>query len=349
MSEKEQLLSFLKTAYPDNSRMSDERFWEWHFLKSPYVEPDNMPIWVVKDADKIVGQLAAIPVKLKVGDEEKSAVWILDFIVDENYRGRGLGKKLVLAAEQFCPLGLGVNTDEQSAPLLLQKLGWKIVRKIPRYNRLLFPGSAVKEIARVKPLRELINTAFAPFRLRFPQNHLKSNGTVRIVENFDSAFDELWEESKSIWSCAVRRSSAILNWQYFEQPGKKFDILGFYENEKLRGYAVLFFRKTGAGGALPKAAITDICCHPDKAVETIDGLLRASLQMAVERRAGTLVTDVIDATIQARLEKFGFRRTKNPLQLMVKSGEKQETIYNAENWFLTRGDADISIFEHPNL
>lgn len=349
LSEKSALLDFLRTAYADNRRMSDASFWDWHFLENPYVEANNLPVWIAKDADKIVGQLAATPVKLQVGGERKDAVWILDLIVDSAYRGKGIAKKLVLAAEAFCPLGLGVNTNEQTAPLLLQKLGWKIVRKIPRYNKLLFPGEALREISRINPVRRLVNFCYAPLRPRPQKNFFGTHKNLRFVEEFDSSFADLWRESAAQWSCAIAREPDFLRWQYERQPGKKFDVLGFYENDKLLGYAVLFFRRLDASGALPKAAITDLCYHPSKPIETIDALLEGALQLALERRAGTLVTDVVDAAIEKRLAFFGFNRVKNPLQLMVKSAERQDVLYDASRWFLTRGDSDISIFEHPNL
>ena len=348
-TEKNELLAFLQTAYADNPRMSDSVFWDWHFLENPYVKADSLPVWVAKNENKIVGQLAATPVKLQVGSTRKDAIWILDLIVHSDYRGKGIAKKLVCAAEAFCPLGLGVNTNEQTAPLLLQKLGWKIVGKIPRYNKLLFPGEALPEIARFPAARRLINFSFAPLRPRFQKNFFGENGNLRVVEKFDSSFDNLWNESANQWSCAVARESAILNWQYNRQPGKKFDVLGFYKNEKLCGYAVLFFRKRDFFGALPKAALTDLCYHPSQPVETIDQLLRGTLQIALERRAGTIVTDVLDSTVAARLKVFGFGRVKNPLQLMVKSVERQDILHDANRWFLTRGDSDTSIFEHPNL
>jgi GNAT superfamily N-acetyltransferase len=349
LDEKNELLAFLQTAYADNPRMSDSNFWDWHFLRNPYVKPDNLPVWIAKHENKIVGQLAATPVKLQVGATRKDAIWILDLIVHSDYRGKGIAKKLVLAAEAFCPFGLGVNTNEQTAPLLLQKLGWKIVGKIPRYNKLLFPGEALPEITKFAAVRQFVNFCTAPIRPRFQKNFFDENGKLRFVEKFDSSFDKLWNESAKQWSCAVAREAAILNWQYSLQPGKKFDVLGYYENETLLGYAVLFFRKRDAFGALPKAAITDLCYHPSQPVETIDELLRGTLQLALERRAGTIVTDVIDSIIAERLKVFGFGRVKNPLQLMVKSAAQQDILYDAKQWFLTRGDSDTSIFEHPNL
>jgi hypothetical protein len=228
-------------------------------------------------------------------------------------------------------------------------LGWKIVGKIPRYNKLLFPGEALPEISRIRMARRIVNFCAAPLRPRLEKNLFGENNKLRIVEKFDSSFDELWNESAKQWSCSVARESAILNWQYKHQPGKKFDVFGYYENETLLGYAVLFFRKRDEFGALPKAAVTDLCYHPSQPVETIDELLRGALQLALERRAGTIVTDVVDSAVAERLKVFGFNRVKNPLQLMVKTAERQDILYDATKWFLTRGDSDTSIFEHPNL
>lgn len=344
LSEKDKLLAFLQKAYDDNPRQSNSDFWAWHFLETPQTDKEKLPVWIAKSGDEIAGQIAAIPVVVNVGGERKDAIWILDLIVAPNFRRQGLAKRLVLAAEEFCPLILGVNTNEQHAPKLLQSLGFVIVGKIPRFHKLLFAGNDIREISNLKPLREIVNFAFAPFRPR-----LKASKNVRITEKFDESFDALWAESESQWSCAVRRDAKFLEWQYKRQPAKKFDIIGYYENEKLFGYAVLFFRKKSANGAITKAAITDICYHPRNAKATIDALLQESLRIAIERRAGGLVTDVIDNLIEERLARFGFWRVKNPLQLMVKSAERQDLLYNPNEWFLTRGDSDISIFEEPNL
>jgi GNAT superfamily N-acetyltransferase len=344
LSDKDKLLAFLREAYAENPRMSDPAFWEWHFLENPYVSNDNLPVWIAKSGERIAGQLAAIPVELKVGAEQKRAMWILDLIVHKDFRRRGIAKRLVLKSEEFCALGLGVNTMEQHAPMLLQSLGWKIVRKIPRYANLLFPGNVLPEVSRIDPLRRAINFLYAPFR-----PSVGDGGNLRIVDRFDPAFDDLWEKAAGQFTCAVARDSRLLEWLYLKQPGKKFDILGYFKNEKLLGYAILFVRKADANGAIAKAAITDLVYHPDNPEKIIDELIRGALQIAVSRGAGTLVTDAVNTLTGNRLEHFGFHRVKNPLQLMVKSSEHEDLLYDADNWFLTRGDSDISIFEHPNI
>jgi hypothetical protein len=137
------------------------------------------------------------------------------------------------------------------------------------------------------------------------------------------------------------------------QPGKKFEVLGLYEeNDKagrLLGYVVLFFRKAERGNVPPKAAITDICYDSDRASENIDELLKAALRLSIERRAGSLVTDVRDPRVEERLQKLSFWPIKKSPPFMVYSPNRRELMYEPDNWFLTRADSDVSVFEDPNL
>lgn len=348
LSEKDALLSFLRLAYPGEPRRSDPAFWKWHFLENPCAGPNDIPLWLVKAGDDIVGQMATIPFNLKVGEAEERALWSIDFIVFPEYRGRGLGKRLVQAAhETHWQSMMELGHNEQSGAVF-RNLDWASLGTINRYHKLLFPGDAIREVSRLAPVRYLANLIYAPFR---PNLTVLSEvrGTLREVSSFDSSFDDLWREARVQWPCAAVRNSQFLEWQYLKQPGKKFDVLGFYEDDCLLGYVVLFFRKAEPGGVLSKAAITDICYRATNSQAVIDALLQGALQLAVERRAGGMVTDILDARVEQRLHHFGFWRIKKAPPFMVKTAEQQNLMYERKNWFLTRGDADISIFEEPNL
>jgi hypothetical protein len=84
LSEKDKLLAFLQKAYEENPRMSDACFWTWHFLETPYAEAERLPVWVAKSGETIAGQIAAIPVTVNVGGEQKEAIWILDLVVSRD-------------------------------------------------------------------------------------------------------------------------------------------------------------------------------------------------------------------------------------------------------------------------
>lgn len=347
-SEQDALLSFLRIAFPGEPNKSNASFWKWHFLENPYVSLDNIPLWVVRSGDKIVGQVASIPVDLKVGDEVRRALWTVDFTLLPEYRPGGLGIYLLQAGWSHWKtlLSLGYN---ENASAVMSFLKWKPLGSINRYHLLLFPGHAVREISRLAPARHLANVLYAPFRPSSMQLSPAENGLLREVTTFDSSFDELWLDASTRWPCAVVRNSRFLEWQFMKQPGKKYDVLGYYKDDRLLGYIVLFFRKAGDGEAPPKAAISDLCYGTNNSEEVIDTLLKGALQLALERKSGSLVTDLLNDRVEARLRRFGFRRVKVSPLFAAKTAEREDLIYQRSNWFLTRGDCDVSIFEEPNL
>jgi GNAT superfamily N-acetyltransferase len=197
LSEQEALLSFLRVAYMEEPRKSDPAFWKWHFLEGPYVHADDIPLWIAKAGEEVVGQLGAIPIRLKVGDEEQRSIWYQDFNVHSDYRKRGLGKRLVQASLKSYPTALGIGFTDQAVPVF-RGLKWKTLGESHRYQRLLFPGDALKEIARFAPLRKLFNFCYAPFRPGISQG--SSRYTAREITRFDESFGvrAIWNGS----SCA---------------------------------------------------------------------------------------------------------------------------------------------------
>ena len=111
----------------------------------------------------------------------------------------------------------------------------------------------------------------------------------------------------------------------------------------------MFFRKANEHGVIEKAAITDMCYAPDGADETITMLLDEAIKLAIERKVGSVVTDAIDSRVERLLKHAGFWGVKSDLQLQANVPRHQDVVYSAANWYLTRGDSDISIFESPNV
>jgi GNAT superfamily N-acetyltransferase len=347
LPDQDALLSFLRVAYAVEPRKADPAFWRWQYLENPYTSLDDLPLWIAKDGERVVGQAAAIPVEIKVGEEKRPASWILDFILSAEYRGLGLGKKLLRAAAESCPTLLALGLNDASINTAA-RVGWKRMENIHRYHRMLFPGGALKETAGLGPIRELLNLCYAPFRPRLSGSAAADGIALRQITSFDAAFDDLWQRASKQWPCAVRRKASYLEWQFMRQPGKLYDALGLYDQDQLLGYVVLYFRKPERGGAPLKAAISDICYDAGSFPEIVDELLKAALRLALERRAGSLVTDVLDSRVEERLGHFGFRRIRRSPPFMVHSPDRQELLYETANWFLTRADSDVSIFEEPN-
>jgi GNAT superfamily N-acetyltransferase len=347
LADQEELLSFVRVAYPDEPRKSEFAFWRWHYLENPFISMDDIPLWIVRSGKQIVGQLATIPIDLKVGDSKTRAIWILDFVILPEYRGRGLGKRLVLAARESFPTMLTLGINEQSKAVF-RSLKWVVLGGLHRYHRLLYPGNAFREVSKFGPLRRLVNSCYAPFRPHYARTSGTGGSAIREITTFDASFEDLWQRASAQWPCAVVRSSSYLEWQFARQPEKKFEVLGLYEYDQLVGYVVLFFRKDERSNVPPKVAISDLCYDASGSPQVIDDLLKAALRLALERRSGSLVTDILDPLVEAGLKRLGFWRIKAAPQFMASASEHQDLIYKESNWFLTRGDSDVSIFEQPN-
>lgn len=348
LSDQDALLSFLRLAYADEPRKSEPTYWRWHYLENPYTSSDDVPLWILKHGSQIVGQMATIPVELKVGNDKTKAIWILDFIILPEYRGQGFGKRLMGAARESygTMIALGFNPQSEA---VLRSHKWVALGGVHRYHRLLYPGNAFSEVGKFEPLRKFVNLGYAPFRLRHTSTPNIADGQIRQVSTFDAAFTDLWDRAATQWQCAVIRSPGYLEWQFGRQPGKQFEVLGAFDQERLLGYVVLFFRKGERHKVAPKVAISDICYDASNSASVIDDLLQAALHLALERCAGSMVMDILDPVVESRLKPLGFWRIKNAPRFMAGTSEYQDLIYRESNWFLTRGDSDVSIFEQPNL
>lgn len=92
------------------------------------VEDSNLELWTVKDGERIVGMATLAIVVIPEGPRAQ----IEDVVVDEQYRGQGLGERLSAklierAREKKIPtITLSSRADRVAANKLYQKLGFEM-------------------------------------------------------------------------------------------------------------------------------------------------------------------------------------------------------------------------------
>ncbi|MFL6373722.1 MAG: GNAT family N-acetyltransferase [Pyrinomonadaceae bacterium] len=346
IADLEEVLDFNRASFPDDPRKSDEEYWRWHFLKNPNADPGLVPVWLARCDDKIVGQVNAHPIELNVAGHAVKASWFVDVVVTAEMRRRGVMRKLFDELGKCYEYGLGIATDRQYSSRMVSNFGWCVFPRVPRFAKLLYPGEAVRELGKIRPIRSIVNAAFSPWRRR---DRTLRSVTVRQLDGFDASFDQFWLRARDQWRCSVTRSSAMLDWLYRQQPGKKFNVLGCFDGDTLCGYAVTYERRANLAGAVDKLSISDLCYDPSHPETTVDALFAYIVNGAIDRRVGSIVTDIIDPLITDVIKNFGFVRSSSRLEMMVNGPEHKAELCNINNWFLTRGDSDITLFEPTNI
>src|SRR5262245_35142303 len=200
---------FLQRAYPLDRKWTPA-YLDWYFLENPNTDHADPPVWVAKSQQKIVGQVATITVELKAGQNRTRAAWILEFILLPEFRGQGLGKRLVAEVGKVYPtmITLGIN---EASTRVFNSLGWKALGGIHRYHRMLFLGSAAKRQGLMGGALDLLSL---PLRISPAKSRRTSKFEVRRDVTFDSALDDLWERASPEWPAAVRREHRYLAWQF---------------------------------------------------------------------------------------------------------------------------------------
>ncbi|MBX3299010.1 MAG: GNAT family N-acetyltransferase [Acidobacteria bacterium] len=342
-ADEPSILAFLRRIHGEDTRLADAGLWQWHFAAAP-LRTESLAYWIAYDGGAITGVLGATDVELSTPAGRRRAIWILDLVVDPGLRRRGVARGLIDASRSYCPIVLGINTARQRSTELLASMGFAIPGTLARYGRIILPGESVAEASRYAPIRSTAN-AFG----RLFGNVPPMPASIVPVGVLDWRFDELAAERCKAKRFECIRSAKSLAWQFVDQPAKKYEILASFDNERLRGYIVLYFRRPNQYGAIEKASISDISYAGPNESEIVDDLLAAALRTAADRRAGRLSIDISDRLVEQRLAKFGFRGSAAVLQFLVWTAEPLDGIEDLGNWFLTRADSDTNILEPTNL
>ncbi|MDA1334996.1 MAG: GNAT family N-acetyltransferase [bacterium] len=114
----QQIVDLISELYPDNPRMSFDAF-------KRTVESDNVSVYMAHKGAKIVGT-ASIAHYVKMGGQ----VWVIeDVVVDEGYRGQGIGKMLnevlIADAKKNGATFVDVSTRHPKAIMFYEALGFE--------------------------------------------------------------------------------------------------------------------------------------------------------------------------------------------------------------------------------
>lgn len=209
-----------------------EGHYEWKFGDNPAGPPI---VSVAQDGDRIVGQYALWPMKLRLGPEVILGAQSLDTMTHPSYRGQGMFTRLAKeamqsAADHDVEVLVGFP-NTQSYPGFIRKLDWDHTGDVPLYVRPLHPSRQGRIPSWAGPVADLAARLIPGGARRGFQI-----GTVKPARpEMEALLDACTRHSTS---CQVERNPEYLNWRFDQASGMRYTWISAYRNGSLQAVAV---------------------------------------------------------------------------------------------------------------
>jgi hypothetical protein len=346
-SIEEDILAFQRAAFPSRREDWIAPRWRWMFLSSAArlgVEP---MVWIYCNRNGVVAHQGAIPVRLKVNDDERVTGWFVETMTLESVRGKAIGPMLVAKAKQDLPFNLSLGQTPQMRALQIS-LGWQEVCPLSTWTFVLNAFDTLTGKLQNRLVRAVAATLVAGWQqaryVRGRRRGLTWAPVVRLIDRFGSTHDHLWETVKKQFPCAVVRDSSYLNWKYVDQPGQEFIRVEIRRNDEVIAVAVLLLREPDEIYAYRRGFIVDLLL-PVQDGDVTWAVLDELRRLFLARGADMIVFHMINTALARALASFGFSPRVPSRFFLVAQGEPNsataDLALRAENWLVTMGDSDI--------
>jgi GNAT superfamily N-acetyltransferase len=310
--------------------------WEWQYRRNPNTRDAAPLIWIAREGTSVIGQYAAMPVRVAVKGREIDAAWGMDVMVAPERQRQGLGELLFRTWDRHVGASLGLGLSEASYRLFL-KLKWPDVGPVPCLVKPL-SRRALRIPNWPMALNRLLSAVTLPFvkLIGRPQPLI---GEVEPVHRFDSSFTALWDRLATKLDFAVRRDAAYLNWKYVEPPHVRYWIVGLKSKDGYGGYAVYrHVREARARVTL----LVDFLADPDDepGFRTLLGWIDRAARAADSDKIRTFA---MHAGFRKVLRRAGYLQVKSSMDFAAKVNAvdvPSDYYEKTDKWHVTLGDSD---------
>jgi hypothetical protein len=316
------------------------RVWRW--LES-HPLADRMHRWVVDADGEIVGHLAALPQYYRINGQRVVAHTPADYMVLPEYGFHAI----TLMRRFFRTCENCVACDATPAVIRIETvLGAEEAGRLQSAAKLwnvagipAFPTSVPVAVTLLfnLGLQAVDRVLTAPLRV--------DKSRVEVLEEFDEAFDDLFESVAAAVPCVPEKDTAFLRWRYGPgSPQSPVSILGVRDGDALLGYAVL---RTTVGG--DNGYVLDLTTRPG-CLDVARALLRGTVHHFRRLRVYSVRYRLVQSPSSPRtsdLWRLGFfLRSKRCSYLLVRFADSalHKTAKDTARWTYSDGDGEGSFW-----
>lgn len=337
-----ELFALYAEVFGDGNLERSRRRYDWQYFENPNTPEDGPVIWMAREGDTLLGQMATMPFPMWWGDREVRASAGNDYFVRKSAQGRGIGIALSNRWADEVDVALALGLTPSSYPLF--KKIFTDVGPVPAYLKILNPTAvASRKWGRAAGVvtGPLIGLGLS---LLTPSVPASAEVDVRVVEGVSDEYDDLWLKARASFATCVRRDARYLRWKYLACPFRDYRILEARRKGELSGYAVI--REEGEPD-FRRGVIADLFCSTAD-LATQDALLSAAT--AEFSKLGLVRIEVycLNAALARSLKRHGFRPGTTAVQYCVAfrgtpdgMGGPKTVLKDLPNWNLFIGDGDL--------
>ncbi|NVE95135.1 GNAT family N-acetyltransferase [Altererythrobacter lutimaris] len=342
---------FVERCYGASARYKGEARWRWQMEQAPYpmASASHPPSWIAHDGAEVVGQISLQPGRLWLSGEPLDIGWIVDVMIDERYRGKGLGHRLygaildaghvavtltmAPATRQIAMRAGSVELPPVAQLLRAQNLSQATIRRWAEHSAEA--GGRAGRIRHVTPVAKAVLDLVSIMSKPRSQNpDLVSK--VHAVDRVDKRDLEQWQER--IQSGALTgfdRSDAFWRWRFENAPDLDYRFAKLSGDGKARG--IMAWREP-LSCELPVGTIADVLCDPEDG-EGMEALLHYGLS-ELQHCEAVIAGASTECEITA-YRKAGFKPVKwHRPTVSARDTAVLEKIESASQWRMTKADHD---------
>jgi GNAT superfamily N-acetyltransferase len=352
VGDAEDSLQLVRTTSGE-TEAADPVYQEWQRQRSP-AGPAMGVLAREETTGRLVGQLVAIPIRMRLSGRVRIASLALDPVIDPAYQRRGvlaglLDDVIALSAEEGVAYTYGLPSQASYWPVM-EKAGFRNIGPVPLLLRPLNPERLATKTAHGHPPAKAASIARRVWRTTAPRVRPEALPGLEIaeVDYFDASFEVFWERVQHQFPVMVVRDPTYLNWRFVDVPGREYTAFAARSEGEIRGFTVL---RVAPLGQFSAGLIAELVVE-----SSAEG--RAAGRLLIDRAYSHFRGQDLDLLASLALrhtDEFRLLRSMGfwvcpkfleprPFRLLVRfheaEGAASRSAYDLNSWFLTMGDYD---------
>jgi predicted N-acetyltransferase YhbS len=323
------------------SGAKDSQWWKWFYKDNP---AGPALIWLAEADNEIIGHVAHVPIRMKIGDQEVTGAFGVDSMTHPDYQRRGILKKLQeKIAESSVEQGLCFSFGACLSHIMkiYKKLRITEICQQHLFVKITFWGKFFNKRFGIPCfLGNFIGCIWDFMAIRTSTKN-SENIEINQIFKFEQNINEFWHKASLQKQIMVVRDMEYLNWRYFEKPGDPYKVFIAKREEDVVGYIVFQQGKIEPTAGL----ILDLFTLPDDNI-VMEALIRKAINYFKEKGVLIIYCFMLPNTqYYPVLKRFGFIRRDSDLHFDIdiyNNNISKEFVTNPQNWYFVRGDTDVS-------